>query len=456
MKKTVFFLFIFFIGLVNVSAKTYYSDYEEYTKEQDEIVEASDTMRIEEVKVYQAYKKSFEYEYLEENNLYESTGNYIKNVREWIKNKDDLSNEMPYEEGTAYTYRPYIGYKYYYIKNLSNTKVAFDNIRIYNKKTNETIYKIDKMIYEVNDIFCLNIENKVSILNLEVELDIPNELLNNIKLEFGIMEQVMFNSPKMITGTLTTNKKDNHIKVKTDNYSDAFANTFYILINETNDDDLLSGTMTVYRNYEIKYEYKIPIIEYQDLFLEEANEEYEIDKEKYKYIYKYKKRDKFELNDELIITDKETKLTDFILYSTTDDIKITSNINYGINGKYKVNFILPFKTISKDIIVDIKENYINTIKYQDNLIQSLNEKVDRANYQVDKKNLETKSILEEKVELEKEINDQDKYIKNLEEEKTDIKETKVKKQSLNLIYLLILITILYIIDVVYEKKKEKR
>ena len=122
MKKFLILIVLFFAGLISVDAKTYYSDYSEYSPYQDEIVEANDTTLVEGKRVYQAYTEKMDYEFLEENNLYEKTGQYTKEiVGGWYSKKIDLIPNLEYEYCETNTYRTYIGYEYLYIRNLSSS-----------------------------------------------------------------------------------------------------------------------------------------------------------------------------------------------------------------------------------------------------------------------------------------------------------------------------------------------
>ena len=125
-----------------------------------------------------------------------------------------------------------------------------------------------------------------------------------------------------------------------------------------------------------------------------------------------------------------------------------------LNGTYKVNYILPFKTVVKDAIVDLKENYINLINKQNDYIKYLKDEADKSVYKVDKKNQEIKEIIISSSKEKNEINE--KYIscqielKNLKDVKENFK-VETKKETNNFWDLVIIIlTIFFIMTIIVE------
>ena len=166
--------------------------------------------------------------------------------------------------------------------------------------------------------------------------------------------------------------------------------------------------------------------------------------------------------DEIIIDKKDINLKDYITFSSIpkEEIKITSNIDLNLNGTYKVNYILPFKTVVKDAIVDLKENYISLINKQNDYIKYLKDEADKSVYKVDKKNQEIKEILISSSKEKNEINE--KYIscqielKNLKDVKENFK-VETKKETNNFWDLvIILLTIFFIMTIIVEIKRKKK
>jgi hypothetical protein len=162
----------------------------------------------------------------------------------------------------------------------------------------------------------------------------------------------------------------------------------------------------------------------------------------------------------LIIENKDVDLNIFIMESTLNDIKITSNLNLNINGIYDINFISPFKTISTTVKVDIKENYLNALKSQEQYANYLLDAAETANYGVEQKNLEIKETIIDSTKeinrLKEEINNYKAKIKILEERKDLEKETEIDKQSINILLVLLCLTIIFIVDKFVEKRIMKK
>lgn len=78
------------------------------------------------------------------------------------------------------------------------------------------------------------------------------------------------------------------------------------------------------------------------------------DEDSYQDYYRYQKRDKLEVADEIIITEYNQTLDDFI--NSTTDYEISSNLDLNNNGKYEVEIITDFITVKKEVEVRIIGN----------------------------------------------------------------------------------------------------
>ena len=125
-----------------------------------------------------------------------------------------------------------------------------------------------------------------------------------------------------------------------------------------------------------------------------------------------------------------------------------------------MNFITPFKNISTNVVVDIKENYINIIKDQEDYIDYLIDNLYDANYKVNKENIEIKETInkttKENRELINEVNSKTNLLNDIKGKREVIKDEKVVKQSFNIIILLIVLTVIYIISRITNKKVAKK
>lgn len=106
----------------------------------------------------------------------------------------------------------------------------------------------------------------------------------------------------------------------------------------------------------------------------------------YKDYYRYQIRDQFEVEEEILITNYDQTLSNFV--SSTVDYEITTNLDINRNGVYKVEFKTPFINIKKDVVVSIKENDLNDIKDENNKLNSelnnLKHEYDQLNFEFEK------------------------------------------------------------------------
>lgn len=442
--KKILFLIALFILIPKVNASTYYSDYildDDYTSE---LITETDLISIDsEQEVYQYYKETIRYEYLDDSN-YEKTGNSKEVVTPWIDDISLIDESKPYD----------IEYKYYHYKTRDYTHLILKNngneekiksVKIYDMRNNTIVFDKKDVVLSHGNKYIFVIDNlDMYYAKLEIEFE---DGLSDINMDLYLSES----RDIFIDGQFIQNINEYKICIDdftkydiSDNNELVMEHSKYLPSNVTN-------YLTFYRNNYIAYEYKIVEREYIDEYGTLENDEYLLDKDRVKKLYKYKKRDKVVLKDDLSINDKNTKLTDFIEYSSIDldDIKITSDINYSINGMYQINYILPFKTIKKDIKVDIESNYIDLINKQNEYITDLINSTIESNYAVDKKNLEIKEVIIEddtKIkELTELLNTCYKEKNDLEDEKEVLKtEKKVKQQSFSYIYIVLLLIVLLI------------
>ena len=122
----------------------------------------------------------------------------------------------------------------------------------------------------------------------------------------------------------------------------------------------------------------------------------------YQDYYRYRKRDKVVFKDELVITDYNTSLSDFIISTTTNDIKIESDLNIKQNGIYDVKYIFPFETITKKVEVNILDN-VTSDRY---------EEFNKEIMKLKEENQELLKVLEQKEQVIKELEENNKKYMN--------------------------------------------
>lgn len=449
MKKVLFFLIILFT-IPKVEAASYYSKYQEDYKYSDTEVEASDTVKVEKIDMYELYEEVITYEYLEES-TFEPTGNTKIIETDWVKDIN-LIDQNKYTE-TYYAYDYYLAKNYgdIVIHNDNEFSIKLDLIRIYDRVTNDVIFYADNIMLNKNDKFYAGLDI-YNLANLEIDIKVCSEIEGfTFKIyaqeEFSIFDLGdLLEDISVLENEMTYSQKDfsGYDIYPEDKKTASFVSDF-LPVN-------VISYEAYYRNiYEVK-EYKVINRNYLDEYALENKDGYLIDTEHVKTFYKYKTRDKVTIDDNSVITSKDMRLSDFIKESTIniDDILITSDINYLVNGTYKINFVLPFKTVTKDIKVKIEQNYIDLINKQTSYIKALNESYEKALYGVDKKNLEIKEVILEEETKVKELSEllnvcySDK--KSLEDQKITLKEeSKIKQQSVSYIYILLLLILLLLV-----------
>lgn len=461
MKKILLFIIMFFL-VSRVSAETYYSEYTEYSEYQDNIIESSDIVEVEKVSFYELYKENIEYKYLETSD-YEETGNIKRIETEWVNDIELLDSTKEIEKRYKYSYFPAKPYKYLVIVNDSERIVSLDTLKITDKIENKVLYESPQVVLYPKDKYVVSLEEAGNLINTKLEVYVVRTDKKNDFIVFSVYayeDSPMYSNGEFIEKVLGD---DRRALLLIDDFSIyniyPIENTKEYIISEK-EVDFLSDAEIIYRNvYDLK-EYKIIDRVYTGTYALSDNEEYLIDKERRKDYYRYRTRDKVVINDNLLIDSVDKNLIDFIEYTSIskEDITITSDVNYKVNGNYKINFVLPYKTITKDIVVDIKDNYVNLINEQVQYISELEESAKESTYLVDKKNLEIKDVIVEEetkvIELTESLNSCNRELKELKNQKESLsEETKIKEQSLSYIYvILVLIIFLTFYRVKYLKK----
>ena len=179
-----------------------------------------------------------------------------------------------------------------------------------------------------------------------------------------------------------------------------------------------------------------------------------------KTFYRYKTRDKITISDNLTITDKNFNLNNFIQNSTIDNIKIISNIDMNVNGKYDIYFVTPFKTIKEEVIVDIKENLLNLLVTEIEENQKLRHQVNEYSSKVNNQNVVIKEIINNNNKtisfLQNELLTLNTKNSTLANEKKDLQYGVTKTNNKKLLPLLFLSIVIACIVVVKGKESYYR
>lgn len=460
MKKVICFIFVLFIGL-KAEAKTYYSDYSEYSDFNDCYAIKNDLVDVETKDLYHAYIEEKNIVYLESQEGI-LTGNKKEEYTPWTLDINEIDVNKKYETKTNYYYNKVNDkYDYLFIINPTDNYYYLEYIYSYIKDTpimyttKNTITKNNKMTVPLGI---------GKIQDLKVDMHIEKRNSTNLTLYFYISEDNVFNENEDILVKKIVDDTEEKVLILDDlNFLDV--NELFLEKESVSTSNNFNGRLikkeTSYRNHLIYYEQEITNRKYLDLYLE-ASEDYKLDLNDKKTLYRFRTRNKVIIEDEIIIDKKDINLKDYITFSSIpkEKIKITSNIDLNLNGTYKVNYILPFKTVVKDAIVDLKENYINLINKQNDYIKYLKDEADKSVYKVDKKNQEIKEIIISSSKEKNEINE--KYIscqielKNLKDVKENFK-VETKKETNNFWDLVIIIlTIFFIMTIIVEIIRKKK
>ncbi len=425
MRKILFLFLFLFMGISSLNAETIYGDYSD-TKISYEEIKSSDTVKVEEDTLYELYEEKMDIRLVDDPKDYEVI---TKEYHSYPTSREE-ANKIKYE----YTYNELASYDYIYVENISSVSLQITKFILVDRHTGNIILDDPNPILNPRDRFFIDYEGNLGSLELILELD-------------------YLTRPIRVSGTLEIGLLKNNKKTKLDevSYYTPFTYTLdfdnynlEVIDTYSNISDIkpLYSYQELYFKDEVMYLCYVPIRIYLNEYSKEDTPNYKVDYSHPKKIYKYQERDKLVIEDNIIITNKDTSLLDFV---SNKDIKYTSNINYDINGIYKVNYLFNDKTISKDIYVSIEENYIDLINKQASMISNLNIEVDKNNYLVDKKNYEIKEVIKtdtkEKDNLSNELNNCYEEVKNLRTKKEKIEEeTKVKEEST--VYLFIILGII--------------
>lgn len=460
MKKVICFILLLIISL-KVEAKDYYSTYSEFSEFNENYIEKSDLVDVEFKEFYHAYLEEKKVEYLETKDGI-LTGKTKEEYTPWTTNINEIDLTKNYETKTKYYYNKVNDkYDFLFIINPTDNNYYLEYLYGYIKDTS-IMHTTKNTITKNNRITIPLGIGKIQDLTIDMHIEKRNS--TNLTLYFYLSEDNVLDFNEDLLVKKIIDDTDERIFILEDlNFLDI--DELFLENESISTTDSFNGRIVKeeksYRNHLIYYEQEITIRNYLDLYLEES-EDYKLDYEDKKILYRFRTRDKVTIEDEIIIDKKEINLKDFVIFSSIpeEQIKITSNIDLNLNGSYKLNYILPFKTVSKDALVDIKDNYINLINKQNEYIKYLKEETDKTSYKVDKKNQEIKEILILNNKEKNEINE--KYtsckielenIKNIQENF----DVVVKEETNNFWNLLIIfLTFIFVTIKIVEIRRKKK
>lgn len=448
MKKIILFI-MSFLFVANVNAKTYYSDYGEY-KSIEEKVEKSDIVDLKTEEKYLIYKESkteaFYPSYMEIDDMVKTDETKIV-TSPWLDEKPNKLIGRNIIERELYEYQNMKKIRYIKITNMINESGLFEFSEfIAINNLGKVEYDIVGSNEEINKIRDADLTTYVPLeSNAEVIIDLKDPIdINDLKIGFHV--HITKNTDIYYTLELYGEEFKNiyaeksiHSSVGVDEDNNAFYfidKSYFDLVSPLYQEKQLSenkvvknkfnivNLVTKYKTEDLYIKYEKIEREYLDDYYLEPIEGYKLDLESKKEFCYIRTRDKVEISDNLIIRDYDTKLEDLIISTTTNDIKITSNMNYYKNGTYDIYFVLPFKTIKEKLIIDISDNYIKALEFQNKYLKDLEEENKNLIINNNKLNNEIKEILISKDKAINEVNDK------IIECRYELEESKKNKQDL--------------------------
>lgn len=466
MKKIFFVSLILFAFIFKVEAKeTYYSEYSDFSDYTLEKLESSELVRVEVERRYKFYKQEKVGEY--RNFLSDNSSFKFFDLNDY-KNSEfsDWSEEEPIQVEN----RVIESKSFYKIKRPKPIKsIYFVNTLegIFKLNDVEVFYNGEKLDYELplcnigedvgysqavqielNDYYDLQ---KLTIKVGSIEYDTVDEILilASVPSENNLYQINYFSI------NLKSSNKDNVVIEASDWIR---GNTKYeqeeIVEYKPVDEPLTMVT-------ELKlYHYQDPLFYFYNVenkYIDGYFKDYPHlikDENNYKDYYRYQVRDKLEVEEEIIITDHNQKLSDFA--TSTVEYEIITNLDINKNGSYEVEYKTPFITIKKEVIVDIKENELNDIsnKYNNLLIDYNKLKQDYEYSVKDDENNDCELKLEEALlrvdDSNKKLKLSEQANKYLESNISQIDNKDSNKRSI--LWLILILIILFILLLIFLKK----
>lgn len=459
MKKILWLIFLCLI-INKVDAKVYYSEYSEFSSFQEEEVTSSDTIDVIKEERYLWYKNV---ETMGDYKLYNATDNfsddcYLTEFTDWNNKKIDNVGYI-YEERNAYNYTMAKGVRYIHLYNLQGSYGSFRipelDIKYKDKSINYT-YTCEGCLEGFDDYIHNGIyeENKSYIANGgSLIIDLGKEYpIHLIDIVFYIFD--LGNSDKLYTIGYSTDKNN---LLYSKQYNLQFADEYWKnAVKRVHNTDELSTSIWQYNEvysglknndfvinkesikqyryqekwckvYEISKEYsdysKDPIGDYNNK-LEDS----------LKYFYSYRTRDKLDL-DIKEITEINFDLNNFII-SSSDEVKINSNINWNKNGIYDISFQVNDLIVNEKVKLNIEANTIEELKELiDSIKKDYENKIKELEEQLNNCKLDKDCLNKKIIELNNLVKQYEEEVFNLNNQILNYQNKINSLENLNNIYL---------------------
>lgn len=335
--KNLFYLFLLLILIpINTYAQNYYTEYEPYLLNQSERIETNDLIKEEVIENY-----------------------YV--------NKEVKINTGYYPDNTQLEDKPYIDYNdkiivskrewYYQQTNYTKGLLYSTDPGIVNSFIIEGITHLPKFtLYDLNyNKLEYTIDNNLITLSEEIEID---KLLILFEIETDCQFTINFTNGFIFNVHL--------LKYLRPQYEINF-------VLKTNMKTRLQSmgvyTSAIYPLFEYHIYYTYHYLYYDKGYVEELSTDLTAIYTRKETVYNYYKREIINVKDYLLLNENNRDLNGIIESSSIsiDDIIITENINYEINGVYEINISYKNIDLTRPIFILNQEEPI--IIYQDKIIE---------------------------------------------------------------------------------------
>lgn len=384
MKKIIYTILILFAFIYKVDAKEiYYSDYSDFSDYSLEKYESSELVNIEVERRYRFYEEKIigEYRsYLDDNSNFKYVD--LNNRKDtpfssWSKEEVKEETYRTIESKTVYSLKKPKPIRYIFFVNSLDVTLQLHDVEVYylDQKIDYDLY-FDNANEDLNIYYGgyirLDLKNYYDLKNITIKIksidfDHPREFVVAVsrKGEFDFFKNTYFSTN--ISGVNPTNiviDKNSWIKAFTEYDEEVFLDyNPNEPLAEITEIKLYRYQDPLFYFYNIERKYAAGYFKNCDNLIKDEND--------YKDYYRYQSREKIELEDEIIITDYEQNLSDFI--NSTVDYEIITNLDVSKNGAYEVEYKTPFINLKKNVIVNIKKNELNNLEGKYNaLVLELN------------------------------------------------------------------------------------
>ena len=424
MKKILLVFLLLFSS--KVKAITFYSDYSNFSDYTNEFVAKSDLVNVEEKinKKYYINRKVYS-----ENGSYVDKENYeeVKSGLLTTKPEEKENRKIYTYDNSFYLNIPKV--RYIYLDNSAGIRVKEIALYLNNKRyyyefrCNDCFFGSYINIFK-DDYFKIDLCGYYSVNDIYI-IFLLEEKAMHFKIDINYINDITFYKNKIDFNTM---KGDSVLNVS---YYDGYLIKDALTRSEKSNEDQLYIK-------DIKYEYVDRVYKKYNLVKEYVENEtnlYDLEK-----LYRYQTRDKIEINDNIVITDKKYNLKDYI--KSTCDYDIRDNIDSSINGNYNIIINFKGKEIKRNVVVNIASNKIELDKEKE---------LDDLKNAINKKEYEIKKVIEEKEKVNEEANALNSIVNN--KRKTNVENISTSKGfSKRIIFIFLLIILLLILILIIKKK----